>query len=244
LCTIDYIFGKGSYLYAKVEMLLEATNKHRQHFNIMTSEKPEYVAGFMQAIDIKIQLFLESCASATAPEGVNYEILDFGEEVSSFMLQRPLTTHLPIMVQQLVNALKSPNKIGSPGGNKKGAGGGKNKITDDDIEEKNKRKRQEGGGAGKGGKPTLSTEVKNTSPVDPTWIKKNESYKVFNKHIDTVPTLNGKAICVKYHVKGVCGWGEDCQRKETHTDKFDEDTKTKLDTWIKMCRSDKPEGKN
>ena len=31
LCTIDYIFGKGSYLYAKVEMLLDATNKHQQH---------------------------------------------------------------------------------------------------------------------------------------------------------------------------------------------------------------------
>ena len=131
--------------------------------------------------------------------------------------------------------MNSPSKGESPTGRNKRGGGGKGKITDEDIEEKSKRKKGEGA-EGKGGKPSLNTEVKNTSPVDPSWIKKNESYKVFSKHVETLPTLNGKAICIKYHVKGACGWGDNCTRKNTHTDKFDDETKEKFDTWIKMCR--------
>ena len=234
LYTIDFLFGDKSHIYCKLAWLIGETKKHRRKFDEMFTNKPAYVACLLQAIDIKIQLFLESCSTAATVDEVNFAVLDFAKEANSFLLQEPLNTHLPLIVQQLVNAMNAP-KGDSPTGRNKRGGGGKGKVTDEDIVEKSKRKKGEGAD-GKGGKPSLNTEVKNTSPVDPSWIKKNESYKVFSKHVETVPTLNGKAICIKYHVKGACGWGENCTRKNTHTDKFDDDTKEKFDTWIKMCR--------
>ena len=124
----------------------------------------------------------------------------------------------------------------------KNQGGGKNKVTDADIDDKNKKRKQDGAkGDGKGGKPTPIEAVKNTSPVDASWIVKGESLMGFHKNIKTVPTLDGKPICIKYHVKGTCH--ADCMRKASHTDKFDDDTKAKFGDWVKACRK-QVEGNN
>jgi hypothetical protein len=52
----------------------------------------------------------------------------------------------------------------------------------------------------------------------------------------TVPNHQGNPICVKYHVKGVCTYGDGCQRKLTHTNKFDEATTAAFDAWASKCR--------
>ena len=51
-------------------------------------------------------------------------------------------------------------------------------------------------------------------------------------------------ICVNYHLKGVCAWGENCRRKASHTSNLDEETKTKFGEWVKACRDEAEEGKN
>ena len=111
-------------------------------------------------------------------------------------------------------------------------------YSDDEIDAKNKRKKGKEEGDGKGGKPTVHDSAKNASPVNAAWIKKGESFKIFQKYADSVPTLNGKSICLKYHVKGSCSFGDSCKRADSHTNKFDDDTKKKFDSWVKMCRGD------
>ena len=79
--------------------------------------------------------------------------------------------------------------------------------------------------------------VKNESPVDPSWIRKGENYaETFNKHLSTLPKCKGKQICVKFHVQGTCPFGDACQRKDTHNNDFDEKAKREFGDWIKKCR--------
>ena len=68
--------------------------------------------------------------------------------------------------------------------------------------------------------------------------------KIFHNRMDKVPKYMGKPMCINYHVKGLCSWGEGCRRKASHTSNLDEDTKTKFGDWVKMCRTEAEEGKN
>ena len=81
--------------------------------------------------------------------------------------------------------------------------------------------------------------MKNTSPLDSTWIKTDENYrKTFNKHMREAPKCKGRAICIKFHVTGYCAFGNDCQRKDTHENEFfDDKAKRELGKWIQMCRN-------
>ena len=235
LCVIDYVFGKASYLYTAIADILTATNNYKRKFEAMTENNPDYIASFMQGIDIRTQLFFESCASATSPNNIHFDALDFSEEIGSFIIQKTLATRLPTLIQQMVTTMEqNPSTLVTQGNKKKG--GNKNKVTDEELDAKKKRKKQDGKGSGKGGKPVVDDEVVNTSPVDPAWIKKKESLQIFHKNLESMPTLKGKQICLKYHVKGVCSFGESCRHKDTHTNDFDDDTKEKFGAWLKLCR--------
>jgi hypothetical protein len=233
LYTLDYVFGHTSYIYNKVAELLEGTNKHKRAFDIMTTSNPEYVASLMQAVDVKVQLFFESCASATSAAEVDYEILDFKDEIILFKVRQPLNTHLPVIVQQIVASAKAPKSAPNQETKK-----GRSRITPDDLNDKNKRKKQEEllRADKEKGQADVNTPAKNTSPIDPTWIKQGEPLKYFNENMDKAPKFKGKPMCIKYHLKGSCSWGDGCRRKESHTSNIDEDTKTKFSEWVKMCR--------
>ena len=247
LCTIAYIFGDNSYILDKLSEVFAATNKFKHEFDEMTSDKPDYIASFMHSIDVRVQLFLKSCATAESTDDIDYEFLDFSEEIQSFVMNKALSTQVPRMIQQIVTAMKNPtapsqqNQAGGGGNNKNKGGGTKRKLDEDDLDAKSKRKKGDGEGDGKDGKPIVYKGAKNTSPIDPSWIKKGEPFKVFQRHMKSVPTFDGNPICLKYHVKGACAFGESCKRADTHTNKFDEDTKEKFDAWVKLCRADKQE---
>ena len=230
LYTLDYVFGNKAHIYTSVAALFEGTNKHKRAFDIMTTNNPDYVASLMQAVDVKVQLYFESCASATSADDVDYEILDFKDEITSFKIRQPLNTQLPVLVQQIVNSAKAP-KTPNQGNPQKG----KNRITPDDLNDKNKRKKNEEVKGGKG-QAELNVPVKNTSPVDQTWIKQGEPLRIFHAHMEKAPKFKNQPICINYHLKGSCSWGANCRRKDTHTNKFDEDTKTKFGEWVKTCR--------
>ena len=128
LCMIDYLFGKQSHMYTQLAKLLAATSsqQHKLAFDAMIAKTPENPACFLQAIDIKLQLFLGSCVSATSVNDVNFEILNFDEEIRKIMLQQSFSTQLPALVQQIVTKIKKPHTGGGKGNNKNkgGAGGG------------------------------------------------------------------------------------------------------------------------
>jgi hypothetical protein len=52
----------------------------------------------------------------------------------------------------------------------------------------------------------------------------------------SAPKFQGASVCVKYHVRGLCSFGDKCQRKHSHTNAFDNKAKADLDAWVKMCR--------
>ena len=80
-----------------------------------------------------------------------------------------------------------------------------------------------------------NTAAINTSPINKDWIKEGESFGIFHAHMATAPKFDGSSICIKYHVKGSCPFGENCPRKKTHTNAFDEKTKSDFEAWLKMC---------
>ena len=200
-------------------------------------KKPAFVASFLQAIDTKAQLFLGSCASASLVDQVNFGILDFDDEVNKIMLRQPFLAQLPQIVQQMVTTLESPNQ----GKGNKNQGAHKNKATDDEVDAKGKRKREGAKEGEKKKKPILGETVKNTSPIDPSWIKKDESLTPFHRNGRGLPTMDGQPICLKYHLKGTCH--TECPRKASHTDKLGDETTKKLGDWIKETR-EKEQGKN
>ena len=126
LCLIDYIFGSASHMYTQLAKLLAATNnqQHKLAFDSMIAKTPENSACFLQAIDIKLQLFLGSCVSATSVNDVNFEIMNYDEEIRKIMLQQSFSTQLPVPVQHIVTKLKNPNN-GGKGNKYKGGGRGR-----------------------------------------------------------------------------------------------------------------------
>ena len=253
LYMLDFLFDKKSYLYGQLEKLLAATmnQQHRLAFDQMCHNNPDNVAKFLQSIDLKFQLFLGSCASAATVTDIDFDILEFSDEIRKIRLTHTFEAQLPLAVQQVVNKIKNPKAASTK--TRGGGGGGNNntttKVTDEEITSKKKRKQGEqgsGNGETKGGKGTITEPAKNTNPIDQTWIKKGESYKtVFHPYIADIPKLDGKPICAKYHVKGFCGAGDSCARKASHSDKgFDDDFKKQVGDWIQMCRDHAEEGNN
>jgi hypothetical protein len=82
LCILDFVLGKGSFAYAKINVLLQALNKKKGAFKVIATFDSKFVASFMQVIDIKVKIFIKSCAKETQLKNVNFAILDFTEEVS------------------------------------------------------------------------------------------------------------------------------------------------------------------
>ena len=220
LCAIDFAFTKESVLYKQLNTIFNATSKHKRNFGTMIANNTDYIACLMQAIDIKSQIFFESCASAKVIDDVNFAALDFSDEINSFIFQKGLGISLPPAIKQIVDAISSP-----PATNKQE---GKRKPSPYDLDAKNKRKKE----AGAVGGPT----VKNKSPVDPSWIKPGENLGPFHKG-EKPPLLKGKEICLKYHLLGYCTFGPTCQRKDSHTDAFDEGAKAAFSKWVNKCRS-------
>ena len=215
MAIVDFVLGKDSFVLSKITKLSQAINKNKSAFKAVSTFDANFIPSLMQAIDIKIQLFIASCAKEESIEDANFRILDFTDEVNCILIRKSLNISLPPLVKQVLsgNAQKHEQKSG------------KRSIesSDDHTAPNNKRK-------------ASFSPAKNTSPVDKAWIKMGENYNVFQPHITSIPTLNGNPICAKYHVKGICSYGDDCQRKSSHTNKFDESTKTAFSKWVAKCR--------
>jgi hypothetical protein len=216
IAIVDFVLGKESFVLSKVKWLARAINKNKSAFKGVSTFDDEFIPSLMQAIDIKIQLFIASCAQEDDIENVNFRILDFTDEVNCILTRKSIGISIPALVKQAMN--------GHTGKTREAKHGKRSFDSKDDNETPNQKRK------------VASSATKNPSPVNPGWIKKGENFNVFQPHVSTIPLLNGNPICAKYHVKGVCNYGDECLRKASHTNKFDEYTKAAFSSWVAKCR--------
>jgi hypothetical protein len=62
---------------------LQAIEKNKGAFNPVTTFDSKFVTSLMQVFDIKVKIFIESCAKETLFSNVNFGIVDFTEEVTA-----------------------------------------------------------------------------------------------------------------------------------------------------------------
>jgi hypothetical protein len=215
LCIVDFVLGKTSFVYAQLDGLLNTINKNKGAFKAVTTQNDRFIASLMQAIDIKSQLFFKSCAAEQTLDKVNFDHLNFADEVNCILTHKSIGISLPLVVLQAL-------KDGIP--DHKAAKNGKRPPNAAEHHEEPTPKRK------------AQASAKNASPVKASWIKKGENFSIFQAQMKSVPTLKGKEICAKYHVMGVCKFGEGCQRSRTHTNDWDEATIAAFDAWVNKCR--------
>ncbi len=237
IIELEYQFGGLSLICENNQRFHDELSMNERVVAIMAASHPNFIASVMAKIDIRNQKFLRSCAKASLLREVDFEALNFYDNINKITLQENLTVTLPVTVHQIIqSASKSPNQ--------KGGGGAKAKRDAIDSEDEDDEVMGATGGdrkakaaAAKKAKKLLMGVAKNTSPVDASWIKKDKTYsEVFNKHMKTVPKCKGKQICVKFHVTGICNFGQQCMRKNTHNNDFDDKAKREFGAWIKKCR--------
>ena len=227
LILIDYLFEKGSMVYKSLDKLKKAIEDNKAAFASMVASDKKYLASLMAAIDIKYQLFFNSCAKASSIEQVHFQVLDLQSEIESFWFKRSLNVQLPYHVEQIVAAA---NKPPAEPADKQAAAAGKRGQGQDGEKRGRKKKKKEIGDV----KPDV-----NKDPADASWITKpREATGVFQKNIATVPKLNGQSLCIKFHVQGSCPLGRTCLRCSTHTGNLDDETKNKMGAWVDKCRAE------
>ena len=219
IAVIDFVLGKESYVLSKVKRLAQAINKNKSAFKAVSTFDNKFIPSLMQAIDIKIQLFIASCAQEDDIDDVNFRILDFTDEVNCILTRKSIGISLPTLIKQAMGGYAN-----STGENTENRPGKRSNNFEDESEAPNSKR-----------KATFSP-AKNSSPVESSWIKKGENYNVFQPHVKSIPNLHGNPICAKYHVKGICTYGDECQRKSSHNNKFDDSTKAAFSAWVAHCR--------
>ena len=146
---MDFVLGKKLYVLSKIKRLSQAINKNKSAFKAVSTFDETFIPSLMQAIDIKIQLFIALCAQEDNIEDVKYRILDFTNEVNCILIRKSIGISLPSLVKQATGG----------GGKHHDAKPGKrsNDSADDHAGPNTKRK-------------ASSSPTKNSSPVDPGWI--------------------------------------------------------------------------
>jgi hypothetical protein len=217
LHLLGFLFNETSYIHWQVRALLQATKKHKYSFVAVTTGNHDYIASLMQMVDTKISQFLSSCANAT--EDIDFEILDFADEIKCIQTRNSIGAALSLPIQRFLAQSTKPQIEQAEAAAKKRSS---NNAADD---QETKPKRKKGG----------NMAATNTLPINKDWIKLDKPFSIFNNHMATAPKFQGASVCVKYHVRGLCLFGNKCQRKHLHTNAFDNKAKADLDVWIKMC---------
>jgi hypothetical protein len=230
LVTVDFVFGKASHVYRQLASLYEALEINKRSLSMGCAKDTSLIPKFMTLIDMKMNIFLSSCAKATNIGQVNFKIFGFQAEIDKILLMEQIMVPLPLAVSQILKGYDDAET-----GNAKPLGAkrereGRNQ--DGKANKRNGQQKKEGGG---------DAPAKNPAPNQAWKIKRDESYSAFHANAKSAPTVGGKGICIKYHILGSCGYGAKCNRKESHTNDLDAPTKKAMDTWVKKCRESKKE---
>ena len=192
----------------------------------------------MSLIDIRVQEFLTSCMQAKTIPDVDFSSLEFFGQIQDWLRnhsKNTVTTPLAI-----ANIMK---RAGAQGGNRaNGGGGGRNTPPKAPGERNNRRNNFR---ANKRKSPDQDNDggvSENPSLVAEWTLKSGESMSPFHIGIPGAPKHNGKTICIKWRVRGVCDNGQDCARKDSHC-VLGAKTAKEMTAWVKTCRSAGAEAK-
>jgi hypothetical protein len=97
---LDFVLGKDSYVLSKVKRLSQAINKNKSVFKAVSLFDESFIPSLMQAIYIKIQLFIALCAQEDNIKDVNFRILDLTNEVNCILIRKFIGISLPSLVKQ------------------------------------------------------------------------------------------------------------------------------------------------
>lgn len=111
LIELEYQFGELSLIFQKNQRFHDELSINERVVAIMAASHPNFIASVMAKIDIRNQKFLRSCAKASSLRQVDFEALNFYDDINKISLQENLTVTLPVTVHQIVqSASKSPNQ--------------------------------------------------------------------------------------------------------------------------------------
>ncbi len=213
--VLKLCFGELSHSAVFLKNWADHMYENRLMYTTLFSSDPAFFAKVLYAIDVALQKHWRSCSANEDRLSVNDRVL-FMEEVQESILDFSFSRSIPKSISDKVHSLsdnkdKDNNKDGKFAG---GAGIGKGKFK------------------GKDGKK--EDVLHNTDKSHPNWrIKEGENFsKLFYSHQRECPkTKDGKLICMKFLIKGLCDTS--CTRAHSLTG---EDAKN-FDEFVNWCRS-------
>jgi hypothetical protein len=202
----------------------------------MGSRDPMYIAALLTRIDMRVQDFLASCSRARSLSDVVFDTIDFAPEIYQIRAKAPIQVlAIPLAVVHIVNGYAAGvgNAKEIQGGGAGPPAGNKRPAQADNSADGGKKDK-----ANKRAKGSPAKEGDTNPSVRANWaLKPGENYRaVFNKNVKTAPKLNGVSLCAKYHVQGVCEWGQQCGRKQTHTNELTAECVNAMSAWVIECR--------
>jgi hypothetical protein len=237
LASTCFLFGEKSSICTNLAQCTSHILRNKPNYDSLQKNDASFLTQYLYSIDLAVQTHLASCLMETTRSSVNDDCLDFRVNQAN-VIRRQFSLVLPTCLRVSASVTPEKEDHGIVAGNGKIPGkdiGAHKRIFDELYQDfLNKGGLQPGGGNPNGGK----NKVKNNRP-NPSWtIKEGEHFgNVFHKNISTCPKQGSKYVCLKFWIRGECT--KTC--KFVHAD-LNQETRGKVDKWVKECRANAPTG--
>ena len=199
---INLFLGPNSSLAEAVSSCVKHMIEHGVIYEARQHDDPTFLTQVLFAIDSRVQLHLASCEEHPNREDVDDQVIDFA------------SGHRDIRLGSFFHALPDCLKL---------------KATEQVQKDTNKRSNANTGG--RNGQDSQEKRIKNEKLNQKWKLRDNEPFHdVFNKNCRHAPKDNGKAICLKWFVKGFCE--KSCPRQH----ELSAGSEQLLDKFVQVCR--------
>ena len=178
---LEFIFGASSILYKQFSLVVTHLRSFEHEYEERIQTHQRFIAKFISFVDRRIQLYLESCATASSVDKIAVSLINF-DTITQSIVDGTFSMDLPTI---LLNALEPSKPEPSPSNNNKKRG-----IQEDDKD----------GGNPKRPSPNKGDPVINSSIHPPFRLNDGENYvEHFVRRIDRLklPTCD---VCLNYHM--------------------------------------------
>jgi len=216
--VLKLCFGPSSHSAVYLKKWADHMYGNRIMYSTLHTADPFFFAKVLYAIDHALQSHWRSCSSNEDRLSVNDRVL-FMDEVQETILNFSFARNIPKSIRDKIQAYLDnkdkefgKNGDGKPGGAQNNGNNGKKKPGNKD-----------------------NTEiVHNSDKFHPNWrVKEEENFSnvFYHRQKDCPQTVDGKTICMKFLIRGMCDTA--CTRAHTLSAA---DSK-KFDNFVEWCRS-------
>jgi hypothetical protein len=218
--ALQIFCGKSGHLPTKYIELLDSVKELQDKFEEGQARNPQFVAGFMYLVDVRVHEFLKSCYEAEKRNEVRNSLLNWRS-----LLER-------VELQEFAPNLPSSFKLIEPSdsGKTSGSDASKKRTGDNSTPDKPSKKPRD-----------LGQRVQNPAVCEELKLERGEKWRWF-KHPQAVirlPKWKGSQgrCCHHFLINGQCF--EKCPNKESHVprDQVPETEKASLAAWMAEVRS-------